>query len=115
MPFARSCEAAEAAYCANDQGKFWEMHDKIFENQKDLEEGKYKVFAKELNLDENKFNQCLENHQHLEDIKNNIEEGNKANVKGTPGVFINGRMLADWLNPIKIKLLIDEEKKKNKK
>ncbi len=110
-----ACAAAKAAYCANDQNKFWEMHDKLFDAQPQFSPEKYKDFSKEIGLDETKFNQCIESDEKLENIKNDIEMGSKADVQGTPGVFVNGRMLKDWLNPIKINLLIEEELKRSKK
>ncbi|MBF0491467.1 MAG: thioredoxin domain-containing protein [Deltaproteobacteria bacterium] len=110
-----ACTAAMAAYCAQDQNKFWEMHDKIFEEQTRLSSERFPEFAKGLGLDENKFNQCLKSNEHLDTVKKDIEMGNQAQVNGTPGVFVNGRKLEDWLNPIKINLLIEEELKRSEK
>lgn len=110
-----ACAAAEAVYCAKDQNKFWEMHDKLFEEQPQFSAENYKLFAQELGLDVNKFNLCVESKQTEGKVKSDIELGNQAKIKSTPSIFINGRLLRDWPNPIKLNLLIEEELKRSKK
>jgi protein-disulfide isomerase len=83
--------AAVAAHCANQQGKFWEMHDKMFANQQGLTEDLFKSTAKELGLDESKFVACLGDAATKDFVNKDMEQGNTAGVEGTPSVFINGK------------------------
>src|SRR3989344_4635942 len=86
-------KAAEAAECAKDQGKFWEMHDKLFENQQTLSLSNYKAWAKELGLDSAKFNQCLDSGSKAAEVANDQQDGAAAGVGGTPSFFINGKLV----------------------
>jgi protein-disulfide isomerase len=88
-----SVKAAEAARCAGDQGKFWEYHDYLYENQKGENEGHFsndnlKLFAKTLNLDTEVFDKCLDNGKYSEEVNNSRLEGANAGVNGTPKGFI---------------------------
>ncbi len=83
-------ETAEAAECAHEQGKFWEYHDKLFENQDALEVEDLKKYAEELGLDTTKFNDCLDSGQMFTEIQKDYEDGNRYGVTGTPTFFING-------------------------
>ena len=85
--------AAEAAMAAGAQGKFWEMHDRIFANQKQIDIDILKGYAKELNLDVNKFNTDLETHKYKKVIDNDMKLARGAGVRGTPTFFINGKKL----------------------
>ncbi len=85
--------AAEAALAAGAQGKFWEMHDKIFANQKQISIDNLKGYAQELNLDMNKFNDDLESHRYKKVIDNDMKLAKGAGVRGTPTFFINGKKL----------------------
>ena len=85
--------AAEASECAHDQGKFWEMHDKIFENQKDLSEESLKTWAEEFELDMDDFNSCLDSHKHAEKVKLSMAEGQKVGVQGTPSVLVEDELV----------------------
>ena len=85
--------AAEAALAAGAQGKFWEMHDKIFANQKNISLDILKGYAKELNLDMNKFNQDLDTHTYKKTIDEDMKLATGAGVRGTPTFFINGKKL----------------------
>ena len=87
--------AALASECADDQGKFWEMHDMIFEGQqvwKDLPISQsvalYKQYASELGLDSSEFDSCLDSGKHLEEIQNDLNDGRMYGVSGTPGFFV---------------------------
>jgi protein-disulfide isomerase len=91
---------ALASECADDQGKFWEYHDKIFVNQKswqDLEIADsvnvLKQYAIELGLDMGEFNQCLETGKYLDEIQNDLQDGRDYGVTGTPGFFIGNEKL----------------------
>jgi protein-disulfide isomerase len=74
--------AAEAAHCAGDQGKYWEMHDRLFANQKILEPWSAHAEAADLNV--GRFEDCLNSGKYAEQIRKNIAEGQKAVVPGTP-------------------------------
>jgi protein-disulfide isomerase len=87
-------KAAEAAACAQDQGKFWEMHDKLFSNQQKLQVADLKAAAAELSLDPQVFGQCLDSAQHEALWHADQEQGNAYGVSGTPAFFINGRFLS---------------------
>lgn len=82
--------AAVAAACAHKEGKFWEMHDKLFANQQGLIEGFFKASAKEIGLDETKFAACLEDASVKDAVNKDLEQGTNAGVEGTPSFFING-------------------------
>jgi len=92
--------AAIAAECADEQGMFWEYHDKIFENQilwQDLDNQNvvrtFEQFAEELGLDTNTFNTCLESAKYLEEVQNDLNEGVSYGVAGTPGFFIGNEKI----------------------
>lgn len=85
--------AAEAAECAREQGKFWEMHDLIFENAQDLSDDSYQAFASELQLDLAQFDMCLSEHRYRDTVLNDLRDGQSYGVGGTPTFFVNGRML----------------------
>ena len=80
--------AAEAADCAGEQGKFWQMHDLLFANQKALEPTDLTNYAKELKLDTSKFQKCLDSGKYANEVKKDIEIGQKAGVTGTPSFFL---------------------------
>jgi protein-disulfide isomerase len=82
--------AAEAADAAGAQGKFWPMHDTLFENQAALETEDLIGYAQALGLDEAQFILELETHVHLEKVKNDVRSGVRSGVNGTPTFFIDG-------------------------
>jgi protein-disulfide isomerase len=81
-------KAAEAASCAGEQGKFWGMHDKLFENQKALEPNNLTNYAKDLKLDMTKFQKCMDSGKYANKIKKDLADGQKAGVNGTPSFFL---------------------------
>jgi protein-disulfide isomerase len=85
-----AAKAAEAGACAADQGKFWEMHDKMFGNQQKLTVDDLKASAKELGLDAAKFNKCLDSGEKKAAVDADQKAGAEAGVQGTPAFFING-------------------------
>jgi len=87
-------KAAEASLCANDQGKFWEMHDLMFKEQKSLELEQLKEKAARLELDVEAFNECIDSSQYAEAVMSDLEAGSQVGVSGTPALFINGRFLS---------------------
>jgi protein-disulfide isomerase len=82
--------AAEAAEAAVTQGKFWEMHDMLFENQQALEDEDLALYAAALNLDVPRFLAELAAHAHAERVREDLVSGIQSGVKGTPTFFING-------------------------
>ncbi len=86
--------AALAALAANDQGKFWEFHDKLFANQQKLSRDEYVKYAKELKLDVAKFTQDFDGAKFKAQIEADAAEAGKLGVTGTPAFFVNGRFLS---------------------
>ena len=85
--------AAIAALAAEKQGKFWEFHDLLFKDYNSLNEQKVKEIAQQLNLDMEKFEKDQQDPRLRAMINQDLAEGNRAGVGGTPTVFINGRLL----------------------
>jgi protein-disulfide isomerase len=85
--------AALAAEAAHNQGKFWEMHDKLFENQSKLEPGDVKQYAKELGLNLSQFDSDLQNSATKKRVSDDMAEASSLGITGTPAFFINGRYL----------------------
>ena len=83
-------KAAEAAQCAFDQDKFWEFHDKIFQNQQDLSVISLKRFASELELNTEKFNGCLDSGKMAARVQKDVQEGASVGISGTPAFLVNG-------------------------
>lgn len=106
--------SAAAALSANKQGKFWEFHHKLFEYQKNLNEIKIQEIAKELNLDVEQFNRDIRDPAILTLINRDKRNGYEAGVRGTPTVFINGRLLrrTDFQG---FQQMIEEQLRKKKK
>jgi protein-disulfide isomerase len=84
--------ASEAALAAGEQGKFWEMHDILFKNQKALEHDQLIEHAKTIpGLDIAKFTQALDSHKFAAQVESELAEGAKAGITGTPSFVINGK------------------------
>ena len=85
----------EAAACAEEQGKFWEYHDRLFETFGGARDDAALVrLAAELKLKKNKFEKCLQGGRTRDKIEKDIARGNQAGVTGTPAVFVNGRLVS---------------------
>jgi protein-disulfide isomerase len=102
-------KAAEAAHCAEDQGKYWEMHDRLFAAAGKLEVDDLKGYAKELGLDTAKFTACLDSGQKAALVASNKKAGDDAGVNGTPAFFINGRLVSGAQPAEAFKQVIDAE------
>jgi protein-disulfide isomerase len=102
-------KAAEAAHCAGDQGKYWEMHEKLFANQKALESPALKGYAKDIGLDQGKFDKCLDGGDKAKVVDANRKAGEKVGVTGTPAFFVNGFQLTGAQPFEEFKTLIDSE------
>ena len=86
--------AAMAAMAANEQGKFWDMHDKIFANQQKMSRDQYLAYAKELKLDVAKFTKSMDDAALKAQIEADMADAGKLGVSGTPGFFVNGKFLS---------------------
>ena len=92
--------AAEAARCANDQGKFWAYHDYLFthqgaENSGAFSKANLKKFALALGLNAGQFNTCLDTDKYASLVQKETQEGSVIGVNGTPATFINGQLVTD--------------------
>jgi protein-disulfide isomerase len=85
--------AAEAAECAATQGRFWEMHDVLFENQPRFERHHLDEYAQRLRLDGRRFAAELDTHAHVARVRADLDGGAMSHVRGTPGFFVNGRIV----------------------
>ena len=83
-------KAAIAAAAAQKQGKFWEYHDRLFENYERLDDQKFREIARELNLDLEKFEKDMNDPATILRVDKDVQLGRSVGVKGTPTIFING-------------------------
>ncbi|HEX3552338.1 MAG TPA: thioredoxin domain-containing protein [Thermoanaerobaculia bacterium] len=102
-------KAAEAALCANDQGKFWQLHDAMFSNQSALGVDQLKAKAAELGLKADDFNKCLDSGAKVAVIEADKKAGSEAGVNGTPAMFINGRFVNGAVPLEQLTSVIDDE------
>ncbi len=86
-------KAAEAAECADEQGKFWEYHDLIFARQASLSLENLKSWAVELGLDAGAFNTCLDSGAMAGEVGEDAQAGRAAGVTGTPAFLVNGQLI----------------------
>jgi protein-disulfide isomerase len=105
--------AAIAALAANEQGKFWEMHDKLFANQSALDRASFERYAQELGLDMAKFKAALDSNKFETALAADAAEAARVGANGTPTFFINGRTFVGAQPLEAFKRVIDEELKKN--
>lgn len=94
--------AAEAARCANDQGKFWEYHNILFERQAGENQGAFskanlKVFAGDIGLNENEFSTCLDSGKYRAEVESDSRAASAFGVNSTPTVFINDKKIVGAL------------------
>jgi protein-disulfide isomerase len=101
--------AAEAALAAKEQGKFWEMHDKMFENAQALDRAALEGYAKGLGLNVDKFKAALDSGKYKAQVQKETAEGSSAGVQGTPSFVINGRLVVGAQPFDEFKKLIDAE------
>lgn len=101
--------AARAGVAAMNQGKFWEMHKLLFENQSSLDPSSFEKFAKEIGLDVAKFKADFESQETADRVARDRKEGESLQIQGTPAIFVNGRPfdlrkfdlredLAEWID-----------------
>jgi protein-disulfide isomerase len=101
--------AAETALVARDQGKFWEMYDVLFEHQNALETADLESYAQDVGVDPKLVARSLDAHAHSSEIDASRAEGQKAQVHGTPTIFLNGRPLTVPLTPENLQQAIEDE------
>ncbi|MEE8403600.1 MAG: thioredoxin domain-containing protein [Candidatus Hydrothermarchaeaceae archaeon] len=111
---ANAQKAAEATECADDQEKFWAMHDIIFAGQTVWSSGDavsiFKGYASELELDEADFASCLDSGKYMEEVQKDLQDGVKAGVRATPAIFVNGILVSGGARPFSVfKQIIDSE------
>lgn len=107
-----SSTAGEAAYCAGDQGKFWQYHDYLYGHQGAENSGAFSAanlegFAKTMGLNTDQFNQCLSSQKYAARVAADTAAGKAASVNGTPTVFVNGTPLVGALPLDQFKQAID--------
>jgi protein-disulfide isomerase len=107
-------KAAEASLCANDQGKFWEMHDAMFKNQQELAVDNLKAKAAALGLKADEFNACLDSGKHVPQVQADVKDGSAVGVNGTPAMFVNGRFLSGAVPIEQLSSIIDDELQRHK-
>jgi protein-disulfide isomerase len=90
-------KAAEATHCAEEQGKYWEMHDRLFQHQRALEP--WSGHAEALGLDVTAFDDCMRSDRHAEAVRKDMAEATKAGASGTPS-FVLGKTNPD--DPTKV-------------
>jgi protein-disulfide isomerase len=96
----KAFKASEAALCAGDQGQYWGMHDRIFEDQRRVELDDLVAHGEDVGLDMGAFRDCLDGGKYAQKVRDDIQEGAKAGIRGTPSFFIG---LADPKDPTKIR------------
>lgn len=101
--------AAEAAECAKEQGKFWEYHDKLFQNQASLSTASYKQWAADLKLNTQQFNDCVDKRKYQSEVTKDYQDGQAAGVSGTPSFFVNGINIRGAQPFSAFKTIIDQE------
>jgi protein-disulfide isomerase len=95
-----SYRAANAALCAGEQGHFWDYHDTLYANQLSesallFTDARLESMAENLKLNMTAFNQCYQAKKYASVVQNDIAQGQKLNITGTPSVFVNGNLVAN--------------------
>ncbi len=93
---ANAFSAALASECANDQGKFWEYHDLLFKNQKDLRQATLLRLADETDLNKDFFAACLKSRAKARVVQADMQEGERRKINSTPTFFLNGELVQNW-------------------
>lgn len=107
-----SVDLAMAARCANEQGLFWQMHDKLYQLQGMSSTNELKELANAIGANQSKFAQCLDGKKYTEDIKRDFLAAQSLSIIGTPTYFINGYKVAGQIPREMFLALIDEILKK---
>jgi protein-disulfide isomerase len=102
-------KAAEAAHCAGAQGRFWELHDMIFDNPKQAEVGQLKEYARALHLDTERFDKCLDSGEQSTAVQKEFEEAKTLGLTGTPSFFINGHFFSGAVKYAALRDMVEQE------
>ena len=105
----RARQAAEAARCAYEQGKFWDYHDKLYTNSPKASADDLKSFAKEVGLNVDSFDRCFVSGKYKAVVQQDLNEGAQLGLTGTPTFFINGREISGNQPLDAFEAIIDEE------
>jgi protein-disulfide isomerase len=104
---AQSPKAAEAGHCANEQGKFWDYHHLLYQMASNLSVADLKSYAKQIGLDEQQFNQCLDSGKYSATVQQEIKAGYQLGFIGTPSFLINDQKLVGPASFAEFKARID--------
>ncbi len=102
-------KAAEAAECAGEQGKYWEMHDMLFEKGVQGGVASFKQYAKDLSLNTAKFDTCLDSGAMAGEVQKDMADGAAVGIQGTPGFIVNGKLVSGAQPFAVFKQVIDAE------
>jgi protein-disulfide isomerase len=103
--------ASEASWCANEQGRFWEFHDRVYAAGPDASDATLGKFAADASLDKAAFDTCLASGRATAAIQKDVNEGTTHGINGTPGFFVNGRYLSGAVPLTAFENIIQEELK----
>lgn len=106
---APSYQSAIAARCAEEQSEFWPYHDILFEESHNLNKQTFMEIAEELNLNEKKFEKCLDSDEIKNLINDNIIEANALDINGIPFIFINKQEIMGEISLDELKKIIESE------
>ena len=109
-----AAKAATAALSAGRQGKFWEFHDELFKNYRQISDKKLTEIARKLGLNEAQFQEDRKDPEIVAKVQADYQEGSKIGVRGIPAVFVNGRRISNR-DLQTIGSIIEKEIKKTKK
>lgn len=101
--------AAEASLCANDQGKFWEMHDALFALNGKLQDSSYADLATKLGLKADDFANCMTEHKHAKTVEADTAAADAVGATGTPYLLVNGRSLNGAASFNDMAMLVEDE------
>ncbi|MBW6440617.1 DsbA family protein [Patescibacteria group bacterium] len=90
--------ASMASECAREQGKFWDMHEKLYKNQNNLQLENLGKFAVELELEMDKFNNCMADNKYIDKINKEKSMGELDDLTGTPTFYVNGKKVINSEN-----------------
>ena len=108
----RAMSAALAAEAAGEQGKFWKMHDKLFDNARDMTDANFVKWAKQLGLNAKRFKRDMRSDKIKARVQDMQAQGTTLGARGTPAFFVNGRFLSGAQPEAAFAVVIDEELKK---
>lgn len=105
----RAAKAAEAARCAGTQGKFWELHDSLFEHAGHIEIPQLKEYAQTLHLDMEKFDKCLDSGEQTAAVQKDFAEAQRLGLTGTPSFFVNGHFFSGMIKYNTLRDIVEQE------